>query len=141
MLTGSTRTMPRSEDASLPAHHRLEIASVIRHGFYETKSRKRRRYLCRNCRETFCLTKGTPCDRLQHRRTMFDEVAALSIESVSKSAISRVKGLAWNTVDGWLEKAAECCRRFNDATITGLEMPEIQADGIRTIAGGKDDVI
>ena len=117
------------------------IASVIRHGFYKTKSGKRRRYLCRNCRETFCLTKGTSYHRLQHRRTMFDEVAALSVEGVSKSAISRVKGPAWNTVDRWLEKAAGCCRRFNDATITGPEMPKIQADEIRTIAGGKDDVI
>ncbi len=59
---------------------------------------------------------------------MFDEVATLSVEGVSKSSVSRVKRLAWNTVDLWLEKAAECCRRFNEATITGLEMPEIQAN-------------
>jgi IS1 family transposase len=60
---------------------------------------------------------------------------------VSKSAIARVKRIAWNTVDRWLEKAAECCRRFNDSTITDLEIPEIQADEIRTFAGGKNQVV
>jgi transposase-like protein/IS1 family transposase len=116
-------------------------ASVIRHGFYKTKSGKRRRYRCRSCGQTFCSTKGTPYYRLQHRRSTFDQVASLSVEGVSKSAIDRVKGIACNTVDRWLEKAAECCRRFNDSTITELEIPEIQADEIRTFSGGKGDVV
>jgi len=72
---------------------------------------------------------------------MFDEVAALSVEGVSKSAIARVKGIAWNTVDRWLEKAAACCRRFNSTNIQGLETQELQADEIRTIAGGKKDPV
>jgi transposase-like protein/IS1 family transposase len=127
---------PRCPNAACP-----KSVSVIRHGFYKTKSGKRRRYLCRRCRRSFCSTKGTPYYRLQHRRTMFDEVAALSVEGVSKSAIARVKGIAWNTVDRWLEKAAECCRRFNDSTIIELESPELQADEIRTFAGAKDDVV
>ncbi len=58
-------------------------------------------------------------------RTTFDDVAALSVEGISKSAIARVKGIAWNIADRWRAKAAECCRRFNDATITRLQIPEI----------------
>jgi len=65
----------------------------------------------------------------------------LSVEGVSKSSIARVKGVAWNTVDRWLERAAACCRQFNDQTITGVDMPELQADEIRTIAGGKVDAV
>jgi IS1 family transposase len=68
---------------------------------------------------------------------MFDAVAALSVEGVSKSAIARVKGIAWNTVDRWLEKAAACCRRFNHENTRGLDVQELQADEIRTIIGGK----
>jgi len=45
--------------------------------------------------------------RLQHRRVTFDEVAALSVEGVNKSPITRAKQIAWDTVDCWLEKAAE----------------------------------
>ncbi len=116
-------------------------ASVILHGFFKTKSGRRRRYRCTSCAKTFCSTQDTPYYRLQHRRSTFDEVAALSVEGVSKSAIARVKRLAWNTVDRWLERAATCCRRFNDETIKDLRVPELQADEIRTIVGGKDDAV
>jgi transposase-like protein len=102
--------------------------SIVPHGFYKTKSGRRRRYRCTSYGKTFCSTRGTPYYRLQHRRSTFDEVASLSVEGVSKSAIARVKRIAWNTVDRWLERASECCRRFNDTTITGLDVPEIQAD-------------
>jgi len=111
---------------------------IIRHGFYKTKSGKRRRYRCEACARTFCSTAGTPHHRLQHRRSAFDEMAALSVEGVGKSAIARAKRIAWNTVDRWLEKAAACCRRFNDVNTRALDIQELQADEIRTIAGGKE---
>ena len=112
-------------------------ASIIRHGFYKTKRGKRRRYRCRSCGRTFCANTGTPYHRLQHRRVTFDEVAALSIEGLNKSAIARVKRIGWNTVARWLERAAECCGRFSDQEMTGLDVEELQADEIRTIVGGK----
>ncbi len=121
-----------------PRPHCPRSASVIRYGFYKTRSGKRRRYRCKNCGRTFCSTTATPYHRLQHRRSTFDEVAALSVEGISKSAIARVKALAWNTVDRWLEKAAECCRQFNRARTRGLDIRELQADEIRTFKGRKD---
>jgi IS1 family transposase len=96
-----------------------------------------RRYRCQACGKTFCTNTGTPYHRLQHRRATFDEVAALSVEGLNKSAISRAKQIAWNTVDGWLERAADSCHRFNARRITGLAVEELQADEIRTIVGGK----
>src|SRR5215467_13495839 len=85
--------------------------SVIRFGFYQTRWGKRRRYRCQTCEETFCSNTRTYY-RLHHRRTTFDEVATLSIEGLNKSAIARVERIGWNTVDRWLEKARDCCRRF-----------------------------
>ncbi len=116
-------------------------ASVIFHGLYKTKSGKRRRYRCQGCGQTFCSTRGTPYYRIQHRRSTFDEVVALSVEGVNKSAISRVKRVAWNTVDRWLEKAAMCCRRFNDETIKELHVPELQVDEIRTFLGDRKNAV
>ena len=112
--------------------------SIIRHGFYRTRWGKRRRYQCRTCGKTFCSTTRTPYYRLQHRRATFDEVATLSVEGMSKSAIARVKGIAWNTVHRWLERAAAWCRRFNDREIKGLSVVELQADEIKTIVGNKE---
>jgi transposase-like protein len=113
----------------------------FRHGFYGTKWGRRRRYRCQACGKTFCTNTGTPYHRLQHRRATFDEVAALSVEGLNKSAIARVKQIAWNTVDRWLERAADSCHRFNARRITGLAVEELQADEIRTIVGGKQQPI
>ena len=111
---------------------------MARHGFYRTRSGKRRRYRCVECGKTFASTKGTPYYRLQHRRATFDAVVALRVEGVSISAIARVEGLAWNTVARWLKRAAEVCRRFNDKRISGFAVEELQADEIRSFAGSKD---
>jgi transposase-like protein len=111
--------------------------SIIRHGFYNTNSGKRRRYRCRTCGKTFSANTGTPYHRLQHRRTTFDEVATLSVEGLNKSAIARVKQIAWNTVARWLEKAAHSCRRLNDRNVVALSLAELQADEIRTVVGSK----
>jgi IS1 family transposase len=69
---------------------------------------------------------------------MFDQVAALSVEGVNKSAIARVQHIAWNTVDHWLEKAAAACRLFNHRRITKIQISELQADEICALVGGKD---
>ena len=103
-----------------PPSGKAGAGAIIRHGFYKTRWGKRRRYQCRTCGKTFCSTTGTPYHRLQHRRATFDEVASLSVEGLNKSAIARVKRIAWNTVHRWLEKAAAWCRRFNDRKIEGL---------------------
>jgi len=60
---------------------------------------------------------------------------------LNKSAIARVKRIAWNTVDRWLQKAAYSCRRFNDRKIDGIAISELQADEIRTIIRDKEQPI
>ena len=124
-----------------PLAGKAATGRVVRHGFYQTKWGRRRRYRCQACGKTFCTNVGTPYRRLQHRRATFDEVAALSVEGLNKSAIARVKQIAWNTVDRWLERAANSCHRFNVRRITGLAVEELQADEIRTIVGGKQQPI
>jgi len=91
--------------------------------------------------KTFSSTNGTPYYRLQHRRATFDEVATLSVEGLNKSAIARVKRIAWNTVHRWLERAAGWCRCFNNRKIKNLSGAELQADEIRTIVASKEQPI
>jgi IS1 family transposase len=68
-------------------------------------------------------------------------VAALTVEGLNKSAIARAMRLAWNTVHGWLERAAAWCRRFNHREVRQLSIVELQADEIQTIVGGKEQPI
>src|SRR5206468_44849 len=116
-----------------PLGRKASSGNIIGHGFYRTNRGRRPRYRCGTCGKTFCSNTGTPYHRLQHRRATFDEVATLSVEGMSKSAIARVKGITWNTVHRWLERAAAWCRRFNDRTIKGLCVVDLQADEIKTI--------
>ena len=127
----------RCLNPACPSYGTVGSRSIIHNGFYRTRSGKRRRYRCGECGKTFSSTKGTPYYRLQHRRATFDGVIALRVEGVSISAISRIKGIAWNTVARWLEKAAQVCRRFNHRRIAGFAAKELQADEIRTFAGNK----
>ena len=124
-----------------PLARKTRCGNIIGYGFYKTKRGRRRRYRCGTCDKTFCSNSGTPYHRLQHRRTTFDEVATLSIEGLNKSAIARVKRIAWNTVDRWLQRAAASCRRFNDQKIDGIAISELQADEIRTFIHGKEQPI
>jgi transposase-like protein len=124
-----------------PPSGKGDVGAIIRNGFYTTKWGKRRRYQCQTCGKTFCSTSRAPYYRLQLRRSTFDEVASLSVEGLNKSAIARVKRVAWNTVHRWLEKAASCCRGFNDRKVKGLSVVELQGDEIRTIIGGREQGI
>jgi transposase-like protein len=101
--------------------------TIVHLGFYKTRWGKPRRYVCRTCGKIFSSTTGTPYYRLQHRRSTFDRVACLSVEGLNKSAIARVKRIGWNTVHRWLERAAACCRQFNNRKIKSLAIPELQA--------------
>ena len=78
-----------------------------------------------------------PYSRLQHRRATFDTVVTLRVESVSLSTISRIEGVAWNTVARWLDRAASVCRRFSHGRIAGFAVEELQVDEIRSFTGGK----
>ena len=121
-----------------PPSRKGDTGAIIRHGFYKTRWGKLCRYQCQICGKTFCSTTGTPYHRLQHRHAIFDEVASLSVEGLNKSAIARIKRIAWNTVHRWLERAAVWCRRFNDQRIKRLALAELQADEMRAIVGGKE---
>src|SRR5437867_7597547 len=124
-----------------PLARKASSGNIIGHGFYRTNRGRRRRYRCSTCGKTFCSNTGTPYHRLQHRRAACDEVAALSVEGLNKSAIARVKRISWNTVHRWLQRAAGSCRRFNDRKTTGYAITEVQADEIRTIIRRKEQPI
>ena len=124
-----------------PLHGHLGKGNIVRHGFVTLRRGRRRRYRCAVCTRTFCSTIGTPYHRLQCSRSTFDEVAAMSVEGISKSAIARLKGLSWNTVARWIERAARAARRFNTFMTQGYELKELQADEIRTFLQHKDQPV
>ena len=68
---------------------------------------------------------------------MFERVAHLSVEGMSRSADARVEGLDWHTIDRWLTRAAAPAERFNDSHLKGIPLVERQADELRSFAPDK----
>ena len=121
-------------------HGKPGKGNIIRHSFVKLKHGRRRRYRCTVCGKTFCSTTGTPYHRLQCSRSAFDQVATLSVEGLSKSAIARAMHLSWNTVARWLQRAAEAARCFSSRLLKGYALTELQADEIRTFIDRKKRV-
>ncbi len=79
-------------------HGQAGEKNIVRHGFFNSKAGKRRRYRCTTCRRTFSSNSGSVYHGIQYSRDAFDKVVLLSVEGLNRSAIARVCGLSWDTV-------------------------------------------
>ena len=111
--------------------------NLVGHGWFTTKSGRRRRYRCRMCGGTVSLTPGTADRGLRCTRRAFDQVASLRVEGVSISAAARVTGHSRNTIARWLEQASRAAERFNQQTLRDFDILELQADALWTFIGSK----
>jgi transposase-like protein len=102
------------------------------HGWFTTKTGRKRRYPCKICGATACTNTGTACAGLGCTRRGFDQVARLRVEGVSISAIARTSGRSRSTIARWLERAAVSARRCNDELLRKFEIKEIQVDELCT---------
>ena len=66
--------------------------NIVGHGWFVTKSGRRRRYRCTVCGGTLSTNTGTAYRGLRCSRREFDQVAILRVEGVSISATARVTG-------------------------------------------------
>ena len=80
--------------------------NIVGHGWFVTKSGRRRRYRCTVCGGTLSTNTGTAYRGLRCSRREFDQVASLRVEGVSMSATARVTGHSRTTIARWLERAA-----------------------------------
>jgi IS1 family transposase len=118
-------------------HGKFGEGNIIRHSKYKTRQGRRRRYLCKTCKKTFCSTKGTPYYRLHKPRSAFDEVVQMTVEGVGISSISRITCYAWNTIPSWQYLACQAAGEYNNKKLKDVELIELQADEIRTFSGTK----
>ncbi|NVM55098.1 MAG: hypothetical protein HWN66_15440 [Candidatus Helarchaeota archaeon] len=118
-------------------HRKFGEGNIIRHSMYKTRQGRRRRYLCKTCKKTFCSTKGTPYYRLHKSCSDFDEVVQMTVERVGISSISRIKCFSWNTIASWQNLACQVAGEFNDQNLKAPELIELQADEICTFAWTK----
>ena len=113
-------------------------AKVVGHGFFRVRCGRRRRYRCLCCGRTFSRRTNTAVFGLWCSSRVFERVAHLSVEGMSRAAIARVEDIAWHTADRWLSKASALAQRFNNRHLDGVPLVELQADELRTFAPRKE---
>ena len=111
--------------------------AIGRHGWFTTKTGRRRRYRCKICGGTLSTNTGTAYSGLRCTRKEFDQVAGMRVEGVSISATARLTGRSRNTVARWLERASRAAELFNRRMLRDFDIVELQADELYTFIGGK----
>mgnify|MGYP001276226377 CR=1 FL=1 len=114
---------------------------IVGHGWFVTKSGRRRRYRCNVCGGTLSTNTGTAYRGLRCTRREFDQVAGLRVEGVSISATARVTGHSRNTIALWPERAAAAAERFNHRMSRDFDIMELQADELCTSIGNKSKTL
>src|SRR5947209_6924225 len=95
--------------------------------------RKRQRYRCKNCKQTFSASRGTMFEGLRKPMELIVIVVSLLSYGCPVQAIVHAFGLDERTVASWHDRAGAQCERVHQALIeTGkLDLVHVQADEIR----------
>ena len=109
--------------------------NIVGHGWFVTKSGRRRRYRCTVCGGTLSTTTETAYLGLRCSRREFDQVASLRVEGVSMSATARVTGHSRTTIARWLERASTAAACVNHRLLRDFDVIELQADARCTFIG------
>ena len=84
------------------------------HGWFRTRTTRRRRKICNRCGAISSATHGTPYHRMRRSKADLDRALHMSTEGMTASAIARVLRTSVSTITRWLEKAGRHAQAFSD---------------------------
>src|SRR5437016_9251393 len=95
--------------------------------------RKRQRYRCKNCKQTFSARRGTMFEGLRKPMELIVIVVTLLSYGCPVQAIVQAFGLDERTVANWRDRAGAHCEQVHHGLVeTGkLDLVHVQADEIR----------
>ncbi len=95
--------------------------------------RKRQRYRCRTCKQTFSARRGTMLEGLRKPTELIIIVVTLLAYGCPIQAIVKAYGLDERTVASWRDRAGAQCQRVQEAVVQSgkLNLTHVQADEIR----------
>src|SRR6266567_4006717 len=100
--------------------------------------RKRQRYRCKSCKQTFSGRRGTMFEGLRKPMEIIVIVVTLLSYGCPVQAIVHAFGLDERTVASWRDRAGQQCQRVHQAIVEQgqLDLVHVQADEIRVKARG-----
>src|SRR6266852_9357424 len=95
--------------------------------------RKRQRYRCKICKQTFRARRGTMFEGLRKPMELIVIVVTLLSDGCPLQAIVHAFGLDERTVARWRDRAGNHCQQVHQAVVQQgqLDLPHVQADEIR----------
>jgi transposase-like protein/IS1 family transposase len=123
----SPRRRRRCPFTDCPSHKRRRSA-VVRHGRYRSRRGDRLRLLCRACKRTFGVRRGTVYYRLRSTREAFDLAMRLQVEGLPQAAAARSVGISVSTIARWRDRAASHARAFEREYLQVRDPIELQLD-------------
>src|SRR5258708_466063 len=102
-------------------------------GTISIHDRKRRRYRCKVCKQTFSERRGTMFEGLRKPMELIVIVVTLLSYGCPVQAIVQAFGLDERTVADWRDRAGQQCQRVHEALVEQgqLDLVHVQADEIR----------
>jgi transposase-like protein/IS1 family transposase len=107
-------------------------------GNIRVHDRKRQRYRCKRCKQTFSARRGTMFEGLRTSAELIVIVVTLLAFGCPVQAIVQAYGLDERTVASWRDRAGKQCQRVHQAIVEQgqLDLVHVQADEIRVKARG-----
>jgi len=128
-------TKTEAMDASLQfcPNVACSASGLINQGNITIHDRKRQRYRCKSCRQTFTARTGTMLEGLRKPAELIFIVVGLLSYGCPLQAIVHVFGLDERTVALWRDRAGQQCQRVQQAVVQQgqLTLTHVQADEIR----------
>ena len=111
--------------------------NVVGNGTSTSRGEKVRKYICRHCGKVFNDHTGTFYYDLRKEERVIDLALKMSMKGMSEEGIADVLEIKPATVRRWLDRAAECCDKVNEALMKDLKVPKIEMDEIWVIVQKK----
>ncbi len=110
----------------------------IGQGNIRVHDRKRQRYRCKICQQTFSARRGTMFEGLRTSTELIVIVVTLLAFGCPVQAIVQAYGLDERTVASWRDRAGKQCQRVHQAIVEQgqVDLVQVQADEIRVKARG-----
>jgi len=124
-------------NASCGSNQENRPPRLATHGWFRTRTARKRRRICKLCGATASATHGTPYHRMRRPKADLDRALHMSTEGMTASAIARVLRASVSTVTRWLEKAGRQAQAFSEEHGKVAEPVELQLDELKSYGIGE----